>query len=338
MLVTLVDSLKWMLDLIGEPRETSELMGVSTLAFRMKISERTTFADGIYVFDWKQTVKDFAEILGYQVSLLFGQLSGMPVPLLAAVERFPVVLPIEEAVLPFIRRYINLGKPVLYFDTMAAKPYVHEWSVIYGYDDERRVVHVTDQLRPEGKILSYDDVTHNPVRFLAGIDGKLEQAAGAKPLEDSERRKQAERTVRFAVNYARNGCDYRPKTDYLRYSSGLAAYDQWIGYMSNPHMVPNRYGMGHLTAYYSETKKQASLYLRNVPFEGEAMRLTLLASEAFEQAAEQLEEMSEVVPFVRASELMTAEIREKCKVYLNKAKEFESAAIGYLEKAITWMR
>ena len=58
------------------------------------------------------------------------------------------------------------------------KPYVHEWSVIYGYDEEQRIVYLTDPMHPEGKTLSFDDVTDNPVRFAAGIDGVLPQEEG----------------------------------------------------------------------------------------------------------------------------------------------------------------
>lgn len=333
---TFVDSIGRMLAMLGDQREAAELMGNSTMAFRMKISEKTTFADGLYIFDWKRTLHALMEYLGYEVSMLCGQMSDMPVPLLAAVERFPVVLPIEEAVLPFIRKYIDLGKPVLYFDTMAAKPYVHEWCLIYGYDDERRVVYATDRMRPEGKTLTYDDVTENPVRFAAGIDGK---ATAAEKTADRQAwvrvlRQQAEKTIAFAVQYARQGCDYRHLTNYLHYASGLAAYDRWIHHLRGGG-TPNRYGMGQLAAVYAEAKHYAAEYLRGVPFEGEAMRLTLLASEAYEQAADELEKVSEEVPFIRTSGTLTPDLRERCADCLSKAKEFEAAAIGYLEKTIT---
>ncbi|MFC5647983.1 RNA polymerase sigma factor [Paenibacillus solisilvae] len=334
---TFVDSVRRMLATVGDYREPAALMGISGFAFRMKISNQTTFADSIYIFDWRGALRTFLEGLGYQITILCGQLSDSPIPLLGAVERFPVVLPIEESILPFIRKYIDLGKPVLYFDTMPAKPYVHEWSVIYGYDDERRIVYVTDQMLPEGRTLSYDDVADNPVRFAAGIDGILQKAAEARPSGESELRQQAERTVRFAVDYARHGCDYHPMTAYLRYTSGLAAYDRWMGHLRSSHVIPNRYGIGQLSAVYAETKRYASLYLRSAPFEGEAKRLTLLASDAYEQAAEAMGQLSLCVPFVRSSEMLPPEMREICAGYLNQAKEFETAAIGYMEKALTFI-
>jgi RNA polymerase sigma factor (sigma-70 family) len=334
---TFVDSVGRMLALMDDRRESAELMGVSTFAFRMKISDKTTFADSIYVFDWRLTLQTFMEDLGYKITLLCGQLSDSPMPVLAAVERFPIVLRIEEAILPFIRKYINLGKPLIYFDTQANKPYVHEWSIIYGYDDEQRFVHMTDQMRPEGKMLSYDDVTDNPVRFLAGIDSLILKEPEDQKSREARLRQQAERTIRFAVNYARHGCDYSPQTSYLHYISGLAAYDCWIGHLRSRHVMPNRYGMGQLSAVYSETKRYASIYLRGVPLTGEAMRLALLASEAFEQAGEELEKLSEFVPFIRTSELLAPKMRETCAAYLEKAKEFETAAICYLEKAIIIM-
>ncbi|QJD85962.1 RNA polymerase sigma factor [Cohnella herbarum] len=335
---SLVNAIGRMLALREDSRDPAKLMGISTVAFRMKISNRTTFADGVYVFDWKQTVHDFFAKLGYRITVLCGQLSNSPVPVLGAVERFPVVLPIEEAVIPFVRKHINQGQPVLYFDTRVSKPYVHEWSMIYGYDDELRTVYLTDPMIPEGKKLSYDDVIHNPVRFLAGIEGEKEPEKAVRRTEEAENRELAEQTIRFAIEYARNGCVYSPSTSYLQYTSGLDAYDRWIWFLRDPCHLPNRYGMGHLFAYYAETKRYASQYLRTVPFRTEAMRLTLLAAEAYEQAAEEFDGLSEAVPFIRTSEMLSTELRAQCAESLSRAKEFEHAAIGYLEKVLNHSR
>jgi hypothetical protein len=173
---------------------------------------------------------------------------------------------------------------------------------------------------------------------MAGIDGALKKEAEVRPISKAELRQQAERTVRFAVEYARNGCDYRPKANFLRYTSGLAAYNCWIDHLRSSHIVPNRYGMGHLSAVYAQTKRYASLYLRSIPFEGEAMRLTLLASEAYEQTAEIMEKLSSFVPFKRTAEMLLPNMIEMSALYLEQAKEFETAAIGYLEKALTLIR
>lgn len=334
---TLVDSIGRMLAVLGDRREISQLMGISTMAFRMKISNKTTFADGIYMYDWKRTVTMFMEELGYEVTMLTGQLSDTPVPLLGAVERFPVVLRIEEAVLPFIRKYLDMGKPVLYFDTMVSRPHIHDWSMIYGYDDAERLIYLTDPMRPEGKAIRYEDVTDNPVRFLTGIDGSMKKSTEVQPSREWVLQQQAVRNIRFAVEYARKGCSYQPMTSYLTYTSGLSAYDRWIGHLRHESIAPNRYGHGQLAAVYAETKRCAALYLRSVPLDGEAMRLTLLASEAFEQAADTMQDLSEYVPFIRTSEVLAPEMRERSAAYLEQAKEFEAAAIGYLERAISTM-
>jgi predicted DNA-binding protein YlxM (UPF0122 family) len=330
--MSFVDRIGHMLATLGDIRPTSELMGISGFAFRMKISNRTTFSDGIYVFDWRKVFRGLMDKLGYDASVVCGQLSNGPVPLLSAAERFPVVLPIEEAVLPFIRKYIDMGKPLLYFDTLADRPYVHEWALIYGYDDERRIAYVTDAMRENGKTVSYKEIAENPLRFLAGINGRKEDLSDqSDKLTVMERNKQA---IKFAVNYARNGCDYVPMTTYLNYTSGLATYDRWILYLHNPEVAPNRYGIGQLAAVYADAKHQAARYLRGVQLQGESMRLTLLAAEAYEQAAEALDNISGEVPFVRSSEPLVSETLHKCREQLEKAKEFETAAIGYLENAI----
>jgi|GEM_PF-469636 len=344
--ITLIDRIGLMLAALGDEHETAELMGLSGFAFRMQISDRTTFADGIYMFDWRKTVQQLLGRLGYETTLLCGQLSDSPVPLLGAVERFPVVLPIEEAVIPFIRKYIDQGATVLYFDTTVSRPYVHEWSLIYGYDDEEQAVRLTDVMKPGGKTLAYEDIASNPVRFLAAIDGRRNMDGASGPASPAiprkpgaaavrRRRIDAEQAIRFAIDYSKNRWAYCPMTTYLSYTTGLAAYERWIEHLrGGPDKPPNRYGLGQLAAVYANTRTYAAHYLRTVPFEGEAMRLALLASEAYEQAGEALAELSAAVPFVRAASVMTAEQCEACATLLEQARTFEAAAIEYLEKTI----
>lgn len=332
---TLVDSVGRMLAALGDHRTIAEWMGMSTIAFRMKISRKTTYADGIYIFDWRQVLLEWMRELGYEMTFLCGRLASLPVPLLGAVERFTVVLPIEEAVIPFIRKHIDLGKPLLYFDTEAEKPYVHEWSVIYGYDDEQRVVYMTDQLRSEGKTVPYEAVIENPIRFLAVINrnqGEVDDIGTTAAATSSS----VHRVIRFAVNYAINGCDYVPKTTYLSYASGLAAYDCWLHHLQND-FSPNRYGLGQLTAVYAETKRYAAKYLQSVQLEGEVMQLVQLASKTYEQAADALSEMSMHVPFIRTSEGIEPEKRDILSAYLEKAKTDETSAIGYLQEVLAHM-
>ncbi|MBO9608705.1 MAG: RNA polymerase sigma factor [Paenibacillaceae bacterium] len=335
-LSTLVDRLGHLLAALGDARPMEWLMGVSGFAFRMCISNRTTLADGLYVFDWRQTVRSLLDEFGYEGTVLCSQLADSPVPLLAAAERFPVALPIEEAVLPFIRKYIDLGKPVLYFDTLASEPFVHEWSLIYGYDEAERVVYVTDATRSAGKMLPYKEVAENPLRFLVGIDGRKESKSADGMDTRLQERERAKRAILAAVDMARNGIGYVPMTDYLSYTSGLAAYDRWILYLRNEAYTVNRYGMGQLAAVHADARKYASAFLRVVPLEGEAMRLTLLAAEAFEQAAEELKAVSELVPFVRTSVPLGSDALALFAERLEQAKSFETAGVGYLEKSIAF--
>ncbi|MCI3921000.1 sigma-70 family RNA polymerase sigma factor [Paenibacillus sp. TRM 82003] len=333
--MSLVESVRLMLAMIGDDRDEAELMGLSGFAFRMKISNKTTYADGIYVFDWRETIRRLFEETGYDTDIVCGQLANAPVPLLGAVERFPVVLPIEEAVLPFIRGQIDLGRPALIFDTQPSRPHVHEWAVVYGYDDGEGVVWMTDPVKPQGKSVPYDEVVSNPLRFLVGIrpKGKAERPAEGKRRE----REQARRAIRFAVDYARKGCRYRPNTSYLTYTSGLAAYDRWIEHLQNPEIAPNRYGMGQLASVYAEAKRYAAAYLKTVPLEEEEMRLVLLASEAYEQAADALDSLSRLVPFVRTADVLSAELRESCAEKIARACVFERAAIAYLENSMAFI-
>lgn len=326
---TFVSSVGRIIAAFDDPRDSGELMGASTMAFRMKISNVTTFADGLYVFDWRASLQKLMNELGYEVTLMCGQLADASVPLLRAVERFPITLRIEEAVIPFIRRHIDAGEPVLYFDTGVSKPYIHEWSVMYGYDDNSRTIQLTDPCQPDGKTISYDHIVHNPIRFLAGVRRKADESASSNKPTAAAR--QMFETIRFAINYARCGCDFLPHTSY---TSGLAAYDRWISHLRTPHIPLNRYGMGQLSAVFAETKRFAALYLRQVPFEKEQLRLALLAAEAYEQVADKLDEMSVQVPFIKTSHSLSPDTIEGCAVLLEQAKKFENIAIEHMEQII----
>ncbi|ASS65179.1 MULTISPECIES: RNA polymerase sigma factor [unclassified Paenibacillus] len=338
-LFTLAGSLGRILAANGEPRSGAELMGDSGMAFRMSISEKTTFSDGLYIFDWQASIQELMAGYGYETAFCCGQLAGSPVPLLGAVESFPVVLPIEEAVLPFIRSRIDAGMPVLYFDTQASRPFVHEWSVIHGYDEDRRIVHVTDPVLPEGKTLPYEDVAGNPIRFLAafsrkGCSGTAGRKAGNSEAEGRKAKSRFFQALRNGIHFANEGSQYRPRTSYLSYAAGLAAYEAWIRHLADCDTAPNRYGMGQLATAYAEAKRYAAAYLRTAPLRGEDMRMALLASEAYEQAALALEELSLRVPFVKTAEVMPPSLRDGCIPLLRKAKRFESAAVGYMELAL----
>lgn len=88
-------------------------------------------------------------------------------------------------------------------------------------------------------------------------------------------------------------------------------------------------------AVLAEARRFAALYLRSVPFQEEALRLTLHASEAYDQTADTLDELSRLVPFIKTSQPLSPDIIEACVALLGKAKDFESAAISYLEQSIS---
>lgn len=72
--LSFIDRIGHLLAAMDDHRPTAELMGVSGFAFRMHISNKTTYADGIYIFDWRETLQSLMRELGYEVTLLCGQI------------------------------------------------------------------------------------------------------------------------------------------------------------------------------------------------------------------------------------------------------------------------
>ena len=159
-------------------------MGVSRFAFRMKISDQTTFADSIYIFDWRQTLQTVMEELGYTITMLCGQLQIHLYRFLEQWNGFRSSSRLKN------RSFHSFGSTLILVSRCCTsihwlKPYVHEWSVIYGYNDEQRIVYLTDPMHPEGKTLSFDDVTDNPVRFAAASMAFCHKMKGGQSVSPS---------------------------------------------------------------------------------------------------------------------------------------------------------
>ncbi|CAM4432227.1 RNA polymerase sigma factor [Paenibacillus tarimensis] len=317
----LVNHVSHMLLSAGYKVPLCQLMGESGFAFRMKVFNQTTFSDGIYIFDWHEEVKKLFRNTGFEVSIVSGQISHLPVPVEAAVERFPVVTAEEDSVLPFIRTAIRSGNPVLFFDTHTEAPVLHDWSLLCGYDDKKRTCSLAG-----GGTRTYLELISSPVRFMAAISGRLEWAASQEDrLIES---------LRFAVNYAREGCSYRPLTPYVSYTSGLAAYAKWIQQLHNPHLILNRHGLGHMAMVYADSRKHAARYLQDRSEAVANYDSLAHAAELYAEVSGDLDRLCTLVPFGECGPDLTWEIRQQCVEYLTNALKLEEQAVACIESVL----
>ncbi|GIO99252.1 hypothetical protein J14TS5_43380 [Paenibacillus lautus] len=258
---SLIDTVSMMLDMTNHTYSVSELMGVSGYAFRLRISGLSTYADGAFVFDWQEVLMQLFDGMGYEIAFVIGQLpdEGI-VPLVPVASAFPFAKSRSPEVMNFVREHLSVGTPVMFFDTYVQKPFTFEWSLIYGYDDGRYELYVTDPSAPYTKIITYEELTTSSLRFLCGIKKRPEQVNDTGQIAASSMAEQLSRIARVAVE----GDGYSPRTPFPYYVQGLTAYDAWRDHLERGEAHINLHGMSYLIRVYGDARRHAVAYLRDL--------------------------------------------------------------------------
>ncbi|CAG7635784.1 RNA polymerase sigma factor [Paenibacillus allorhizosphaerae] len=323
---TFIDRIGKLLRARGEEATATELMGRSGHAFRLKLSQHTTYAAGVFVFDWQQEMKALVRDFGYDPVFMTGQLEGTPVPLHAGAMLFPVV-PMEiEPVAAFIRTFIDRGSPVLYFDTYVDRPFVHEWNLIFAYDDAEQTVQLTDVSPPYRKTLRYSELAASPLRFLCGLHKTTRPTKGWDPA----------RSVKAALQHAQEGDGYRNKSVYMSFISGIRAYDMWIRHLEAGPRLANAYGHRYMAYAYSSARSFAGPYLRSLSVDRYAEGLLAEAALLYDQAAGKLQEISELSSLLLETPWTTDVLKMSIEL-LKKVKQCEEQAIAVLNETVHMM-
>lgn len=244
-------------------------------------------------------------------------------PLHPVTMTFEVVRTDEEAVMRFIRSSIDRGNPVLFFDTYVERPFVHEWNLIYAYDDLERKAEATDVVPPYRKTLHYAQLAASPVRFLCTLHKTYKPAQPSQPYF----------ALQAAVNMMRAGDAYIHQTVYASYVSGLTAYDAWIRHLEEGPRVANAYGHRYMAYVYASAKSFAGPYIRSLQADRFAETLLERAAAQFDQAAGLLREISRLSPLRDESEWNAATIGNAIDK-LKCVKRSEEQAVCLLEEAV----
>ncbi|OME93734.1 MULTISPECIES: sigma-70 family RNA polymerase sigma factor [Paenibacillus] len=266
---SLIDTVSMMLDMTNHTYSVSDLIGRSGSAFRLRISGLSTYADGAFVFDWQEVLRQLFDGMGYETAFVSGQLpdEGI-VPLVPVASSFPFAKSRSPEVMNFVREYLIAGTPVMFFDTYVQKPFTFEWSLIYGYDDGRQELYVTDPSAPYMKTITYEELTTSSLRFLCGIKKRPEQVNDTGQIASSSMAEQLSRIARVAVE----GDGYSPRTPFPYYVQGLAAYDAWRDHLKRGEAHINLHGMSYLIRVYGDARRHAVTYLRDLKDRWSAQR------------------------------------------------------------------
>lgn len=350
---SLLDRLAKMIRAAGGDCRICGLMAETGFAFRMKISHRTTYADGAFVFDWMSAIRSALERYGLSPQFLYGQLPVLHVPLGAVIETFPIVREEPDVIAGFVRRFIDAGSPVLVFDTYVKRPFVHEWNLIYGYDDKQGEVYMTDNTAPYTKTLTYSELAQIPLRFLCGVESKRtgtpsKQAPNsAASTLSQQQRKHWKAVLLQAEQMGKKGDGFVFASGFLSYASGLNAYDTWISHVEQDESSSSKYGHKYLAHLYADARRHASGYMRLMAEQTNSIEqgadtlkeLLLQAADAYTRAADALSRMARLAPlFPDRAPASSAQAGGMDVVRLLKqAQEAEGSAIPYISSAILFL-
>jgi RNA polymerase sigma factor (sigma-70 family) len=349
---SLLDRLAKMIRAAGVECSICKLMAETGFAFRTKISHRTTYADGAFVFDWMSTVRSALGRYGLSPQFLYGQLPVLHVPLGAVIETFPIVREEPDVIAGFVRRFIDTGSPVLVFDTYVKRPFVHEWNLIYGYDDKQGEVYMTANTAPYTKTLTYLELAQIPLRFLCGIEPKRTGTAAKQAPNPAastlphQQRKQWTAVLLQAVQMSKKGDGFVFASGFLSYASGLNAYDTWISHVEQDESSSSKYGHKYLAHVYADARRHASGYIRLMAEQMDSIdgaetlkELLLQAADAYTRAADALSMMARMAPlFPDRAHASSAHAGGMDVVRLLKqAQEAEGSAMPYISSAILFL-
>ncbi|GAA4838671.1 hypothetical protein GCM10023310_15570 [Paenibacillus vulneris] len=310
---TYADRIGKLLRARGEAVTAAEVMGRSGHAFRLAVSKLNTYADGLFVFDWKLDIRELVGGYGYEPVFLTGQLEGTPVPVRQVAMMFEVVPADEQAVMSFIRRFIDCGCPVLFFDTYVQRPFVYEWNLIYSYNDMERIVELTDVTPPYRKTLSYEEVVASPLRFLCGL-----QKTGRKTnVHDIGQ------ILQQIIGQARAKGNEE-------HAFGIHAYGHWIRHLHSGPRLSNAYGHRYLAYTSSSARMFAGRFLRSLGTNRHEEGVLGDAAALYEESAECLRQVSEAAPLLGEYE-WTAHSLSKAAGWLDQARQAEEQAVRLLE-------
>ncbi|UFJ42422.1 BtrH N-terminal domain-containing protein [Brevibacillus humidisoli] len=308
-----VDSLYTPLYVAGDNRPTHELMGITGFAFRMQMQNEMICSSSTVVFDWQRVFTESALRLGYKSSFYYGRFENAYLPHVS--DHFPLVDDNRQAI-EAIRSYIDAGKPVIAFDL-----FLPEFGVIYGYDDEKRVLYAMDAAKEEGGEFPYEKLgqTYSLILCVGALDEPVK-------IDQAEALRQA---LQFAVDHARGRDIYASDC----YTTGLAAYDLWIKHLEKGPGTIDKNVNAYVIAVFADARANAVTFLREASVSEAVKPYTDNAAAAYERVHMELEQLCQRYPFPHGGTLTEENLRESME-NLTKAKQAEEEAIVNLEKAL----
>jgi len=291
----------------------TETMGYTAHAFRIIIDKNEVEVGSYSFFDWKLHHAAVMRNLGFAVRTA-GQQTNTP----------PTPDELEEGI-SLLHDSLDRGIPALGWDL-----FIPEWGIIYGYDDDRRVLRCRD-IQMDGD-LPYEKLGRGEVTELYVLT-----VAESQPVD---RLSMLEGALRLAVSHART-----PYAELVEGShrNGLAAFDAWIEAFGNRTVDPfgNSVNAGKVAdarefaaRFLRELSEQGGAYLGEAERDARVRQIALEAAGQYGIVAERLAELRAMFPFPQGGEPNEDAQAARAIELLRDAKAAEEQGVGQLERLL----
>lgn len=333
---TAADGLYAMLKAAGETITQSMAMGLTGHAFRINIVPSSVHIAGPTAYSFADILSRGLENLGYQsayvdgMSGTLGTNSNLLDPALLsreAMDRRGINRLLPEA-LDLIHRSLDKGIPVLAWDL-----FLPEFGLIYGYDDERRLLHACECGKRE--TLEYEKLGRGVMEEIF----VLALAGGGKTAF----KQRLGRALAMILEHY----DGQEKEDSTGSVKGLAAYDAWIGAFRRGEIEPN--GNAYNIAVVRDARNHAVRFLKEAAEQlaaaGDIAGNSPDIPDLFRKAAYEYNEMlghfsvlKHLFPFPQGGHPDDPEASAKAISLLELIKNSEQTAAGYLRQLSELLR
>ncbi|WP_018758012.1 RNA polymerase sigma factor [Paenibacillus terrigena] len=315
-----------MITFTGREVSLPAIMGYSGHAFRINIIPEDVHIAGPTCFYFDRNLSQGMRNLGFETRVVVGIKPAMgpnanltdPGQLTSAAKAKREIHQALPEALELIHRSLDRGLPVMTWDT-----FIPEFGMIYGYDDEQRLLTVHEC----GK----DDAV--PYEHLGrGILEDLFVLAIESQYEIDERS-----ALRGALEMILDHYQGREE-QCMNAIQGLSAYSVWIDAFRGGKIEPN--GNAYNTVLLWDARRNAAAFLHEVaatwegetPSDGHVRELSGTAAATYTQIAEQLQELHQMFPFPMGGEPNDPARAERSIQILQSVHALEVQAVATLEQ------
>lgn len=295
-----------------------DVMGFTTHAFRIRIDADKVDTGGPVAHVWEPFYRNGLQNLGFS-SICYD-------PII-----FPVPLEHIEHALTLIQATIDRGIPAISFALHSA-----EFNVIFGYDDERRELHLKDQC---GVVcVPYEKLGEGKILVIC-----IEQVVGFDRLTAL---KSALGMALFHSHHQEPGLH--------QYKNGFAAYDAWIhafkegtideignaynlAFVGDARRVAVRFLLDFVEKWPSDHPRNHEQLHGSTPLKSFICELLEKTAEHYSEVVRCFELLQGMFPFPNGGNPRDTAQAAKAVHYLEQSKAAEEKAIHLLGRVYYWL-